>query len=47
LRGPLGASAASVATFMAAKAVNKHLRDEMQESMGDSENIADWFGDLF
>jgi hypothetical protein len=32
---------------MAAKAVNKHLRDEMQESMGDSENIADWFGDLF
>ena len=47
LRGPLGASAASVATFMAAKAVNKHLRDEMQESMGDGENIADWLGDLF
>ena len=47
LRGPLGASAASVATFMAANAVNKHLRDEMQESMGEGENIADWLGDLF
>jgi hypothetical protein len=51
LRGPLGTSAASVATFMAAKAVNKHLRDEMQESMGEGEgegeSIADWFGDLF
>jgi len=47
LRGPLGASAASVATFMAAKAVNKHLRDEMQESMGDGESISDWLGDLF
>ncbi len=47
LRGPLGASAASVATFMAAKAVNKHLKDEMQESMGDGESISDWLGDLF
>ncbi len=47
LRGPLGTSAASVATFMAAKAVNKHLRDEMQESIEDGENISDWLGDLF
>ena len=47
LRGPLGASAASVATFMAAKAVNKHVRDEMQESMGEGESNLDWLGDLF
>ena len=47
LKGPLGASTASVATFMVAKAVNKHLRDEMQESMEDGESIADWLGDLF
>ena len=47
LKGPLGASAASVATFMAAKAVNKHLRDQMQESLDDGEGIADWLGDLF
>ncbi len=47
LRGPLGTSAASAATFMAAKAINKHLRDEMQESMEDSESISDWLGDLF
>lgn len=46
-KGTLGASAASVATFMAAKAVNKHLRDEMQDSVGDGEDIADWLGDLF
>jgi hypothetical protein len=32
---------------MVAKAVNKHLRDEMQESMEDGESIADWLGDLF
>jgi len=47
LRGPLGASAASAATFIAAKAINKHLREEMQESMEDGESISDWLGDLF
>jgi len=47
LRGPLGASAASAATFMAAKAINKHLRDEIQESMEDGESISDWLEDLF
>ncbi len=47
LRGPLGVSAASAATFIAAKAINKHLREEMQESMEDGESISDWLGDLF
>jgi hypothetical protein len=47
LRGPLGASATSVATFMAANAVNKHLKNEIRESMEDGESVADWFGDLF
>ena len=41
------ASAASAATFIAAKAINKHLREEMQESMEDGESISDWLGDLF
>lgn len=45
--GAKAAVAASGAAFVAAKNLNKFVKDQMEESFSEGEDVSDWFSDLF
>lgn len=47
MKGAASTTAAGGAAFMASKQFNNFVKDQIEENLGDGEDVADWLGDLF